>query len=87
MQSSNPTNQYVFGLKTNSDAPTGNWSVSISAGATKFSKRIKIETIKPNRLKIENNLNGKLISQKGDNVRLQVLWLHGTRAGNTGVSV
>ncbi|MFC2441647.1 MAG: MG2 domain-containing protein, partial [Capnocytophaga ochracea] len=87
MQSSNPTNQYVFGLKTNSDAPTGNWNVSISAGATKFSKRIKIETIKPNRLKIENNLNGKLISQKGDNVRLQVLWLHGTPAGNTGVSV
>ena len=87
MQTSNPTNQYVFGLKTNADAPTGNWSVAISAGAAKFSKRIKIETIKPNRLKIENSLNGKLISGNGENVRLQVLWLHGSPAGNTGVNV
>ena len=87
MQTSNPTNQYVFGLKTNADAPTGNWSVAISAGAAKFSKRIKIETIKPNRLKIENSLSGKLISGNGENVRLQVLWLHGSPAGNTGVNV
>lgn len=87
MQSSNPTNQYVFGLKTNADAPTGNWNVSITAGAAKFSKRIKIETIKPNRLKIENSLNGKLISANGDNARLQVLWLHGSPAGNTDVIV
>ncbi len=87
MQSSNPTNHYVFGLKTSSEAPTGNWNVSISAGAAKFYKQIKIETIKPNRLKIENSLNGKLISSRGENANLQVLWLHGTPAANTQVNV
>lgn len=87
VQSSNPTNHYVFGLKTAADAPTGNWNVSVSAGAAKFYKQIKIETIKPNRLKIENNLIGKRISAKGENARLQVSWLHGTPAGNTQVSV
>ncbi|ATA89494.1 hypothetical protein CGC58_06995 [Capnocytophaga stomatis] len=87
MQSSNPTNHYVFGLKTSPEAPTGNWNVSISAGAAKFHKPIKIETIKPNRLKIENSLSGKLISANGANANLQVLWLHGSPAGNTQVNV
>ena len=87
MQSSNASNQYVFGLKTSPNAPTGNWNVTISAGAAKFHKQIKIETIKPNRLKIENNLNGKVISSDGENARLQVLWLHGSPAGNTQVNV
>ena len=87
MQSTNPTNHYVFGLKTSAESPTGNWNVSISAGAAKFHKRIKIETIKPNRLKIENSLNGKLISSGGENAHLQVLWLHGTPAGSTQVGV
>ena len=87
MQSSNPSNQYVFGLKTAAEAPTGNWNVTLSAGAAKFSKTIKIETIKPNRLKIENSLSGKRISASGANAYLQVLWLHGTPAANTGVSV
>ncbi|MDO5104651.1 alpha-2-macroglobulin [Capnocytophaga sp.] len=87
VQSSNPTHHYVFGLKTSPEAPTGNWNVSISAGAAKFSKQIKVETIKPNRLKIENSLSGKLISAQGENARLQVLWLHGSPAGNTKVNV
>lgn len=87
MQQSNPANHYVFGLKTSSDAPTGNWNVSISAGASRFYKTLKIETIKPNRLKIENSLEGKLISTRGENADLQVNWLHGSPAGNTQVSV
>ncbi|GJQ06907.1 membrane protein [Capnocytophaga cynodegmi] len=87
VQSSNPVNHYVFGLKTSPEAPTGNWNVSISVGAAKFNKSIKIETIKPNRLKIENSLNEKLISANGANANLQVLWLHGSPAGNTQVSV
>ena len=87
MQSSNPNNHYTFALKTNADAPTGAWNVSISAGAASFSKRIKIETIKPNRLKIDNSLDGKLISSAGSNANLKVEWLQGTPAGNTEVSV
>ncbi|AMD84213.1 hypothetical protein SAMN05444369_10576 [Capnocytophaga haemolytica] len=87
MQTSNPTNQYVFGLKTSPDAPTGAWTVAITVGAAKFHKNIKIETIKPNRLKIENSLAGKLIPASGSNAHLKVLWLHGAPAGSTGVNV
>nr|WP_314560196.1 MG2 domain-containing protein [uncultured Capnocytophaga sp.] len=87
MQIGNASNHYTFALKTAADAPTGNWNVSISAGAAKFGKRIKIETIKPNRLKIENSLEGKVIGAAGSNAQLNVQWLQGTPAGNTEVSV
>ena len=45
-------NFYHFELKTDENAPTGNWLVKISAGGVSFTKTVKIETIKPNRLKI-----------------------------------
>ncbi|MFK8283186.1 alpha-2-macroglobulin family protein [Capnocytophaga canis] len=87
MQNSNESNHYMFGLSTSQDAPTGNWSVNIAAGASRYTKQIKIETIKPNRLKIENSLHGQQISARGSNAHLRVSWLHGTPAGNTQVSM
>ncbi|MFJ1409413.1 alpha-2-macroglobulin family protein [Capnocytophaga canimorsus] len=87
MQPSNASNHYKFSLKTSPQAPTGNWNVSIAVGAARFGKQIKIETIKPNRLKIENSLNGKQISSEGGRGSLAVKWLHGSPAGNTQVDV
>ncbi|MGM0442939.1 MAG: alpha-2-macroglobulin family protein [Fibrobacterota bacterium] len=40
-----------FGTETN--APTGNWSLSLTVGNTTFTKKIPLETVKPERLKIE----------------------------------
>lgn len=79
VQISNKTNQYAFELKTDSEAPTGNWQVEIQAGAARFYKTIKIETIKPNRLKILNNIENKEI-YKGKEIRWEIKWLHGLPA-------
>jgi uncharacterized protein YfaS (alpha-2-macroglobulin family) len=43
---------YQFNFNTNESDPTGNWVAYIKIGGTTFSKTLKIETIKPNRLKI-----------------------------------
>ncbi|MDO5607554.1 MAG: MG2 domain-containing protein [Capnocytophaga sp.] len=87
MQSSNALNHYAFTLTTPPDALTGNWEVFISAGVAKFRKSIKIETIKPNRLKIENSLNEKTIFSEGTQANINVQWLQGTPLANAAVNI
>ena len=43
---------YVFKTATDATSPTGNWLAKIKVGGAVFEKRIKIETVMPNRLKI-----------------------------------
>jgi len=47
---------YIFKTSTERESPTGNWLAKIRAGASTFSKTIKVETIMPNRLKINFNI-------------------------------
>ncbi|MEQ9229594.1 MAG: MG2 domain-containing protein, partial [Cyclobacteriaceae bacterium] len=53
---------YAFKLKTEPEAMTGNWSAKIAVGNSVFTKTIKVETIKPNRLKINLDLGDETIS-------------------------
>lgn len=81
VQSRNELNHYKFVVPTNAAAPTGNWEAVVSVGGAKFYKAIKIETIKPNRLKIKNSLADKIISAKKQNSgKIDVAWLHGAVA-------
>jgi uncharacterized protein YfaS (alpha-2-macroglobulin family) len=81
VQTYNPRNHYKFIAVTQPSAPTGNWEAVITVGGAKFYKSIKIETIKPNRLKIKNSLAGKTISASQKNTgTVQVQWLHGAIA-------
>lgn len=41
---------YAFDFVTEADAPTGAWNVKAQVGGVSFSKRLRIESIKPNRL-------------------------------------
>lgn len=78
-----PNNFYNFIVATAQDAPTGNWSAKISVGGTVFSERIRIETIKPNRLKIKANFEYEILTAtKNITGNLEVLWLHGAVAKN-----
>ena len=74
---------YNFNLKTNDDAPTGNWTAKIKVGGASFTKTLKIETIKPNRIKIKMNFDEEILGKKdkieGD---ITALWLHGAVAKN-----
>lgn len=78
VQKLNELNHYKFVIPTDDSAPTGNWEAVVSIGGARFYKSIKIETIKPNRLKIKNSFNEPILSASKNNVNnIQVLWLHG----------
>ena len=79
---------YDFRVATRADAPTGLWRAVFDAGGARFSKAIRIETVKPNRLKIETDLPDKLTAATaGRRTRIQVKWLHGAPAASSDVSV
>jgi len=76
---------YDFRMATDENAPTGNYTAIASVGNQTFSKTLKIETIKPNRLKIEFKT-----SESGDSDSssfLKARWLHGAIARNLKASV
>ncbi|SHI67193.1 hypothetical protein SAMN04487911_104133 [Arenibacter nanhaiticus] len=76
-------NMYAFTLKTETDAPTGNWTAKVAVGGATFVKKIRIETIKPNRLKINTTFSQELLSlSKPIKGELQVAWMHGAKAKN-----
>ena len=75
---------YSFPTQTKDTDPTGNWQAKISVGGAEFTKRVKIETVKPNRLKIDldfgqDRIRAGLGSISGD---LNVKWLTGVTARN-----
>ncbi|MGX7667242.1 alpha-2-macroglobulin family protein [Flavobacterium pedocola] len=88
VQKSNAMNHYAFEVPTNYDAPTGSWEAMVSVGGAKFYKNIKIETIKPNRLKIKNSFRNPVLSSSQPNIsNLQVNWLHGAVGKNLKVDM
>ncbi len=70
---------YTFKTKTETTAPTGNWVAKVSVGGAVFQKTLKIETVMPNRLKIDLDFGGKSVLSKGSAVpvNLSAKWLFG----------
>lgn len=74
---------YAFALATDADAPTGAWNVKVNVGGVSFTKRIRIESIKPNRLKINLSVPEKILLRgEAMDARLHVEWLQGAIARN-----
>jgi len=74
-------NFFHFDIKTDENVPTGNWLAKISVGGASFTKTLKIETIKPNRLKIKTDFDGEILSgAKPIKGNMEVKWLHGAIA-------
>ncbi len=74
---------YNFSTATAPEAPTGNWLAKVNIGAAEFRKNIKIETVKPNRLKITLNfVTDKLVKDRVPTVMLGAAWLTGSVARN-----
>ena len=72
----------VFRTATDAAAPTGNWNCKVKIGGTVFEKKLKIETVMPNRLKIDLNFGnnaelGKGVTSTGV---LSAKWLFGATA-------
>ncbi len=74
----------VFKTSTQQNSPTGNWLAKVKVGGATFEKRIKVETVMPNRLKVDldfgaNAMLGKNASNTG---QLSARWLFGATAKN-----
>ncbi|MGC1205911.1 MAG: MG2 domain-containing protein [Flavobacteriaceae bacterium] len=81
--SDNLNNVFNFTVPTSSEDKTGNYNAKISVGGATFYKGLKIETVKPNRLKIKVDFENEILTSneplKGT---LDVKWLHGAPGKN-----
>jgi len=75
-------NMYRFDFKTDDNAPTGKWQVQANLGGRIFSKHINIETVVPNRLKVDLDLGSDTLYSEQNPVKgsLFAQWLHGAKA-------
>ncbi|OCX52138.1 hypothetical protein BEL04_11640 [Mucilaginibacter sp. PPCGB 2223] len=75
---------YSFHLATQTNDITGNWKVKIKVGGAMFEKNIKVETIMPNRLKLNLSFGDQKELTKGQNTTgtLNAKWLFGGIAQN-----
>jgi alpha-2-macroglobulin len=75
-----------YAFKTNTDAasPTGNWLAKVKVGGAVFEKRIKVETIMPNRLKINVDFGKDPMLGEGSSGTglLNAKWLFGASGKN-----
>ena len=79
----NINNFYRFTVPTNTEDNTGSYSAKVSVGGASFYKSLRIETVKPNRLKIKIDFeNEVLVNNEPLNGTLEVNWLHGAPAKN-----
>lgn len=89
VQKADRKNLLVFSSKTSRDALTGNYKAIFRIGGATFTKRIRIETIKPNRLRLNLKFEGEILggSKSVSRGTLNVKWLNGAVAGNLKASV
>jgi hypothetical protein len=88
IQKKNDSGIYPFTATTADDAPTGDYNLTVSVGSVNFFKTLKIETIKPNRLKINLDFKQKTLCQnKPINGTMLVKWLHGAVAKDLKVQI
>ena len=80
---------YTFTVPTQASDPTGLWNAYVKVGGTTFHKSLRIETIKPNRLKINLSLPGERIDASAGSIpaTLTSSWLTGAIARNLKVKV
>ncbi|NDV65272.1 alpha-2-macroglobulin [Bacteroides sp. 224] len=75
---------YSFRIPTKQEDPTGLWSAYVKVGGSSFYKSLRIETIKPNRLKINLKFPNDIIKATKGNFEANLFssWLTGATASN-----
>ncbi len=75
---------YLFKTNTDASSPTGNWLAKIKVGGAQFEKRIKVETVMPNRLKINLDFGKDPMLGTGSTStgNLNAKWLFGAPGKN-----
>lgn len=79
----NPFNMYSYMPVTAPDAPTGSYNLVATVGKARFSKSLRVETVKPNRLKVNLTFFDDILrADQRSNFQLESHWLHGAPARN-----
>ena len=76
---------HTFRFSTAEDAPTGYWKCVVQIGGNRFTKTLRIETIKPNRLSINMIFPNEQVVGKGISnsiVKVKTRWLNGASTPN-----
>ncbi|MBK8929738.1 MAG: hypothetical protein IPM72_08755 [Chitinophagaceae bacterium] len=75
---------YLFKTFTEPSSPTGNWLAKVKCGGAVFEKKIKIETVMPNRLKINVDFGKDPLLGTGGTTsgKINAKWLFGATAKN-----
>lgn len=74
---------YDFWTATNQEDITGSYRAEVKVGNRTYNKYLKVETVKPNRLKIYMDFGDEMLSQSQQNeIKLATKWLHGAVAKN-----
>lgn len=74
---------YSFHTATGTDAPTGLYRLIARVGKNSFVQTLRVESIKPNRLRIQTDPGSKLISiANPPEFQIESQWLHGASAAN-----
>ena len=73
---------YGFDIPTKADDPTGYWNAYLKVGGSSFHKVLHVETVKPNRLKINTFYPAVMEAGKTVNLQASAAWLSGGVAGN-----
>ena len=72
---------YSFATATDPGDPTGSWVAKVKVGGATFQKNVRIETVKPNRLKIKMDFGSTTaLSKGGATGNLSAMWLFGATA-------
>lgn len=84
----NSMKMYTFRTATSPDAETGHYSVVARVGGTTFHHSVRVETVKPNRLKVNLALSEDMLRAGAyTSAEIGSTWLHGAKASGLGVSV
>lgn len=82
-QNKNKKGFHVFKFKTEANDPTGYYNAKFIIGGKAFSKSLMVETIRPNRLNIELNLDKNYLKGNSSvNALVKANWLHGAPASD-----
>ncbi|MBN2778490.1 MAG: hypothetical protein JXR36_12645 [Bacteroidales bacterium] len=83
VQTKNEKGFHVFKFKTEQNDPTGYYYATFTVGGKVFSKSLMIETIRPNRLSVELELDKEYLAGDGSvNALISARWLHGAVAAD-----
>lgn len=77
-----PTNGfYTFSFATDREAPTGTWSAAVAVGGSRFTKALRIETVVPNRLRVDLDAGAERLQGREEiEIDLEGQWLSGAIA-------